>query len=167
MIPCVHSPNFEPPAVTGNRWARGFSLIEVVLCIGIVAFAFLAVFSMLPVGLTTFRQAIDNSLGSQIVQRLVGEAQQTDYPTLITTPAYLRYFDEQGNEVTADKEYLYTAEISVTAPTTLPNTSTPPTGSLATVTIKLANNPGRNPSPFASTSKVPFTTYTAMIAKNQ
>lgn len=157
----------SPLPGTACPQAAGFSLVEVVLCIGIVAFAFLAIFSLVPVGLTTFRQAIDNSLGSQIVQRLVGEAQQTDYPTLIATAAYQRYFDEQGNEVSASKDYLYTAEISVTAPTTLPNTSTPPTGSLALVTIKLANNPGHNPSPFASTSKVPYATYTALIAKNQ
>ena len=167
MFPCDHPTKPTPLTVTGRLSARGFSLVEVVLCIGIVAFAFLGVFSLLPVGLSTFRQAIDNSLGSQIVQRLVGEAQQTDYPTLIATAAYQRYFDEQGNEVTSDKDYLYTAEISVTAPTTLPNASTPPTASLATVTIKLANNPGHNPSPFASTSKVPSTTYTTLIAKNQ
>lgn len=149
------------------RRVRAFSLVEVVLCIGIVAVAFIPIFSLLPVGLTTFRQAIDNSLGSQIVQRLVGEAQQTDYPTLIATTAYQRYFDEQGNEVTSDKDYLYTVEISVNALTEIPDTSVPPTGSLATITIKLARNPGHNLSPFASTSKVPSTTYTALIAKNQ
>lgn len=147
--------------------AAGFSLVEVVLCIGIVAFAFLAIFGLLPVGLTTFRQGIDNTLGSQIVQRLVSEAQQTDYPTLIATAAYQRYFDEQGNEVISSKDYIYAAEISVIAPTTLPNTSTPATDSLATVTIKLASNPAHLPSPFASTSKVPYTTHTALIARNQ
>ena len=49
----------------------------------------------------------------------------------------------------------------------LPSTSTPPSASLATVTIKLANNPGHNPAPFASTSKVRYATYTALIAKSQ
>lgn len=145
----------------------GFSLIEVVLCIGIVAFAFLAIFGMLPVGLSTFRQAMDNSVGSQIVQRLVGEAQQTDFPALIATPSTLRYFDDQANEITVDKAYIYTVEVTVVAPTTLPNTSTPATNSLATVTIKLAYNPGHHPTPFASTSPVRFTTHTALIAKNQ
>lgn len=168
MIPRVHPTRPAPPAFTGRLPARGFSLIEVVLCIGIVAFAFLAILGLLPTGLTTFRQAIDHTLGAQIVQRLVGDAQQTDFPTLIAATApYRRYFDDQGHEVAADKDYLYTAEISVVAPTTLPSTSTPPTSSLATVTIKLANNPGHNPAPFASTSKVRYATYTALIAKNQ
>lgn len=146
---------------------HGFSLVEVVLAIGVIALAFIPIFSLLPAGLTTFRQAIDNSVGSQIVQRLVGEAQQTDYPTLIATTTYQRYFDEQGNEVASDKDYIYTAEISVNSQTELPNASVPPTGSLTTVTIKLANNPGHKPSPFAPGNRVPYTTYTALIAKNQ
>jgi len=165
----ITAPSPTCPQFPADRLARvrAFSLIEVVLCIGIVAFAFLAIFGMLPVGLSTFRQAMDNTVGSQIIQRLVGEAQQTDFPALIATSTTLRYFDDQGNEMTADKNYIYTAEITVVAPTTLPNTSTPATNSLATVTIKLANNPGRNPTPFASTSPVRFTTHTALIAKNQ
>jgi len=155
-----------PLASRRRRRADGFSLVEVVLAIGIIAFAFVAMFGLLPVGMTTFRQALDNSLGTQIVQRLINEAQQTDYPTLIATPVGpLRYFDDQGNEVTAIKDSIYTAEVSVMAPTALPpNTKT---DSLATVTIKLANNPGHLASPFAPTSKVRYATYTAFIAKNQ
>jgi uncharacterized protein (TIGR02598 family) len=159
----------------GNRFARrldlrkaGFSLVEVVLAIGVVAFAFVALFGLLPAGLSTFRQALDNSLGSQIVQRLVNEAQQTDFPTLIATPTGpLRYFDDQGNEVGAIADSIYTAEVSVAPTTKLPDTRPDPTPSLATVTVKLANNPGRNPSPFAATSKIRYATYTALIAKNQ
>lgn len=161
-------PRTNPLESGAHRRAAGFSLVEVVLSIGIVAFAFVAIFGLLPAGLTTFRQAVDNSLGSQIVQRLVNEAQQTDYPTLIAAPTGpLRYFDDQGNEVTSIQDSIYTAEITVLAPTTLPNTSTPATQSLATVTVKLAHNPARNPSPFAAASKIRFSTHTALIAKNQ
>lgn len=141
--------------------------MEVALAIGVIAFAFIAVFALLPVGLNTFRQSIDNSIGSQIVQRLFNEAQQTDFPVLIATPPARRYFDDQGNELPGIENSIYTAEITVIAPTTLPNTSTPPTASLATVVVKLANNPGHNVSPFAPTSKVSYGTYSALIAKNQ
>lgn len=144
-----------------------FSLVEVVLAIGIISFAFVAVFGLLPVGLHSFRQSIDNSLGSQIVQRLINEAQQTDYPALIATTSSLRYFDDQGREVPALKDSIYTAEVSVVAPTTLPNTTSPPTESLATVIVKLANNPGHRAAPFAAGSKVPYSTFCALIAKNQ
>jgi len=153
-----------------SKTKAAFSIVEVVLTIGIVSFAFVGMFGLLPVGLNTFRQAMDNSLGSQIVQRLVNEAQQTDYTELIKITAgapSVRYFDDQGNELTADKDYIYTAEVSVLAPTVLPNTSTPATDSLATVTVKLANNPAHKPTPFAPGSKVSYATYTALIAKNQ
>ena len=156
-------------SVRGRRRA-GFSLVEVVLAIGIVSFAFVGMFGLLPAGLNTFRQAIDNSVGSQIVQRLVNEAQQTDFPELIkitTAAPSVRYFDDQGNEMTASGNYLYYAELSVLAPTALPGASTPATQSLATVTIRLANNPGHKASPFDPGSKVSYATYTALIAKNQ
>jgi uncharacterized protein (TIGR02598 family) len=158
---------FSSKCISRSKDCGGFSLVEVILSIGVVSFAFLAMFGLMPAGLTIFRQAIDNSLGSQIVQRIVGEAQQTDYPTLIASGVTQRYFDDQGNEVASDKDYLYAAEISVLAPTELPNASVPPSDSLATVTIKLANNPGHLSSPFASASRIAFTVYTALIAKNQ
>lgn len=148
-----------------SRRQGGFSLVEVILSIGIVAFAFVAILGLLPAGLSTFRQAVDNSLGSQIVQRMVNEAQQTDFPTLIFTPKTLRYFDDQGNEVLAIKDSIYTAQVTVVAETNLPGKS--PTKSLATVTILLAHNPAQKADPFAAASKVSFSTYTAFIAKNQ
>lgn len=88
-----------------------------VLCIGIVAFAFVALFALIPMGLTTFRKTVDTTVGSQIAQRVLNEAQQTDFDLLTDgvaretnasgltfrapsrTDERLRYFDEQGNEV--------------------------------------------------------------------
>lgn len=150
-----------------RRTPTAFSLVEVVLAIGIVSFAFVGLFGLLPAGLNVFRQAIDNSVGSQIVQRLVNEAQQTDFPALITAAPTKRYFDDQGNEVTSANESLYTAEVSVLAKTEMPAATTRATDSLATITIKLANNPAHNPSPFDPGSKVPYATYFAYIAKSQ
>lgn len=148
-----------------------FTLVEVVLAIGIIAFAFVGLMALIPVGLTNFRHALDNSIGSQIMQRLVDEAQQTDYATLVATPSTMRYFDDQGNEVSDIGSSIYTVEVSVVGSTTLPNTSTPATDSLATVTLKIADNPGHNGSPFDSTGTgtrtVAYSTYTALIAKNQ
>lgn len=164
------------PTFCRNSWLlptsapAAFSLIEVVLAIGIVSFAFVGMFALLPAGMTIFRQAIDNSIGSQIVQRIVNEAQQTDFPALTAAPITTRYFDDQGNELepTAANNSLYTAEVSVLAqtPVPAPQGTTRPTASLATVTIKLANNPGHNAAPFDAGSKVPYGTYFAYIAKS-
>ncbi len=90
--------------------------MEVVLAIGVVAFAFVAILGLLPTGMTQFRQAIDTTVCAQIAQRVIGDAQQTDFDTLIDKsnlpgtanysfrgPAVnnpqFRYFDERGGEV--------------------------------------------------------------------
>ena len=94
----------------------GFSLVEVTLAIGIVAFAFVALFALLPVGMTTFKQAMDTSVTAQIAQRIAGELQVADYNAVLTDckPQILnlkanpddqhgvlprRFFDDQGNEI--------------------------------------------------------------------
>ena len=47
-----------PPRGTSNA---GFSLIEVTLAIGIIAFAFVALFGLLPTGMQTFRASVDTT----------------------------------------------------------------------------------------------------------
>lgn len=89
---------------------QGFSLVEVVLALGVVAFAFVAILGLIPAGMTTFRQAINISVCSQIGQKVISDAFQADYDTLLTplgqnqdsqTPflTNYRYFDEEGNEI--------------------------------------------------------------------
>jgi uncharacterized protein (TIGR02598 family) len=110
------------------RFTRGFSLVEVVLAVGVVAFAFVAILGLIPAGMTQFRQAIDTTVCAQIAQRVIGDAQQTNYDELIdregmearfqTTQAWTnftfraptiaqpeyRYFDERGAEVVPSTE---------------------------------------------------------------
>ena len=93
------------------RARGGFTLVEVVLAIGVVAFAFVGLFALLPSGLSLFRQAMDTSMGSQISQQVVGEAEQADFDTLVSTQnptggqnnqfytLPLRHFDDQGTEL--------------------------------------------------------------------
>ena len=93
----------------------GFSLVEVTLAIGIVASAVVVVVGLFPSGMNTFRQAMNASVGGQIAQQLISEAQQTDFDTLRSpnnipvAPDYDypvnttfnkldRYFDDQGGE---------------------------------------------------------------------
>lgn len=85
---------------------HGFSLVEVVLSVGVVAFAFLAIFSLLPAGLEVFHQAMDATVSANIVQRVTSDVEQTDFNTLLNNPTTghyftmpLRYFDEQGTEI--------------------------------------------------------------------
>ena len=87
------------------------------MAIGIVSFAFVGIFALLPAGLGVFRQAMDTSIGAQIAQRIVGEIEQTDFDSLVPPASGsppsgttldssgnfyelpFRYFDDQGIEV--------------------------------------------------------------------
>ncbi len=61
----------------------GFSLVEVVLAVGVISFAFVAIMGLIPAGLTQFRQAMDTSVGAQVAQRVIFDAEQTDFNTLV------------------------------------------------------------------------------------
>ena len=110
----------------------GFSLVEVTLALGIIAFAFVALFGLLPVGLGTFRSAIDTNNEARIVQGIVGKAIATNYNNLKKQdPKEIYYFDEEGSatdtslfEVPARKdERIYEAKYFVedaVAPTNAP-----------------------------------------------
>jgi uncharacterized protein (TIGR02598 family) len=104
IIPAA--PQFPIIPTRIRRSPAAFSLVETVLALGIVAFAFVGLMGMLPAGLQTFRKAVDTTVGAQIAQRVVGDAQQTDFdvlvPSSITGDFYVlpvRYFDDQGNEI--------------------------------------------------------------------
>ena len=57
----------------------GFSLVEITLAIGIIAFAFVALFGLLPSGLSVFRQSIDAANEMWIMQDLNTMIQVTDW----------------------------------------------------------------------------------------
>ena len=79
----------------------GFSLVEITLAIGIIAFAFVALFGLLPVGLSTLRGAIDTSNETRILQSFVGKVQVTNFNEIKTLsfPASqeIYFFDEEGS----------------------------------------------------------------------
>lgn len=131
----------------------GFSLVEVTLAIGIVAFAFVALFGLVPTGLNVFRSAIDTSIGSTILQQVVENAQQTDYDALISASGLSgsgnngnsqsgvlsdTCYDEQGDQVmqsdgtplpgtggepAARAREVYRVHVKVTVPTKIPASS--------------------------------------------
>jgi uncharacterized protein (TIGR02598 family) len=153
---------------TRRAETAAFSLTEVVLAIGIFAFGFVAVLGLLPTGLQLYRESVQTSVSSQIAQRVINEAQQTDY-TVLTDESNLpasvdaftfqapkvlagafRYFDEQGNEIIPASDTLSSSEQMRVVywvntrikPRTDRGQTTAPISSLATVTVQVANNPG-------------------------
>ena len=123
--------------------SKGFSLVEVTLAVGIVSFVFLTILGLLPTGLRTFTSAIESSVGGQILQRVINEAQQTDFDTLVSVAPTERYFDDQGNECVAGGA-IYHVNTRITAATALTSTnaSAATNASLATITLQIAKKPG-------------------------
>lgn len=152
-----------------KAWARGrsrsaFSLVEVVLSIGIVAFAFTSLFALLPAGLQVFRRAMDISLSTQIVQRVVADARQTEWSELMGSGGVRdRFFDDQGNEVAASDSFVYQVRVNVVPGTVLP-TGSPANAHLATILVQIVQNPGGMADPFSTPQNNPVLRYSALLA---
>lgn len=136
------SPATREAADSIRRRRRGaFTLVEVVIALGIIAFAFVPVIGLLPVGLDMSRQAMDATICAQIAQQLTSEVQQTDFTDIASLANVTPYwFDDQGNKVgAAATDAVYTASFTVSTSTKLPDSNTVSTGKLATVAICILN----------------------------
>ena len=178
----------QPP----GRRSAGYSLVEVMVAVGIVSFGIIAMVSMMPSGLSTFRNSMDRSISSQIAQRIVNEARQTDFTTLIgysgNASFEYRYFTDEGDEVLSgdSRPKVYAAFTEINSPILVPQGNTTFSNSnVARVRVRVANNPRtesseevknsiRNVSPIfwpdrsatPSTYKAPSVTdFTALIPK--
>lgn len=133
------------PTPDSSQSGRGFTLVEVTLALGIISFAFVAMFGLLPVGLSVSRQAIDTTIEAQIVQKLTSQALQTDFsqlskldPSIYPTAASY-YFDNEG-KTASQTNALYKAGFSVATSTSL--SANVNTQKLATVSIFVLNTKG-------------------------
>jgi uncharacterized protein (TIGR02598 family) len=117
-----------------NGQDRAFSLIEIAIALGIVAFALIPVLGVMPIGLTTLRDTVDTQVTAQIAQTIVNQAEQADYNSLAsTTTPY--YFDEQGDLLNNSTNALYSAQLAVNEPTSIPGSLATSSSNLATLTI--------------------------------
>jgi uncharacterized protein (TIGR02598 family) len=133
----------------------GFSLVEVCLAIGIVVVGFVSIIGLLPAGMDAFRSSMNTSVGAQLVQRVLNEAQQSDFYNLVggnppqTNYEFiaLRTYDEQGNELTDGNAVAGVYQVHAVAqygPAFPDDTgkNTVIMDELATVTVQIAVNPG-------------------------
>lgn len=105
--------------------ARGFSLVEVTLAIGITAVALVSLMGMLPKGMKTLQRANDQAVMGRIHQQILGEIQLTPWEDEAgggTSPVesfhgQIRFYDDQGIELFASEKggmsHVYTARVSV------------------------------------------------------
>ena len=81
----------------------GFSLIEITLAIGIIAFAFVALFGLLPTGMQTFRASVDATNDITMLQEMNAMVQVTAWDKLDTIGVDVYYFDEEGRRTDSKK----------------------------------------------------------------
>lgn len=138
-------PLFEEPKTVARRQlffrrpqirSGGFTLIETVLAIGVVSFAMISILGLVPVGLGTFRKAMNLTVESSIVQSVSGDVLRTDYTNLAATNLY---FDEQGVVAAggADAKSIYTVEVA--APQSIDAANLVSAGAAGTVLVRINN----------------------------
>lgn len=96
---------------------KAFSLVELALALGIMAFAMAGIVGLIPFGLTSFRQAMNNTVESGIIQSLTNEIFLSEFANLKSmakSEGKVYYFDADGDSISNPAEALYTAEISFT-----------------------------------------------------
>jgi uncharacterized protein (TIGR02598 family) len=144
--------------------SSGFSLVEVVIALGIVSFAFVGLFGLLPVGLNAFNNSIDATVESQIAESVITQVKQARFSTLFDTfndangnyndtkssttkpkpPETGFYYDDQGKPVTDNPiasgvdpkslNYVYSAGVQVYYNSGLPVSKAPSDSSIASGT---------------------------------
>ena len=99
--------------------------------------------------------------GSTILD--IGQTVRT-MPVILSGLVKVSRLDEQGNELQGNTGSIYSVEMKVTSPTILPSSGAASPESLATVTIKIANDPGgHRGSVFGDPAK--YTAYSALVAR--
>lgn len=172
-------PILEPALVRLRQHStRAFSLVECALALAIIGIAFVPIMGLLPAGLSTSREAINYSVGSNIAQLLFNEAQQTDFNILTANSnaeGQVRYFDYQGTEVktAGDASIVYHAKTYVVATTSYPGTDKS-NASVATVTVQVASNASNQTlvtdsatKLWARTNRQPILTFSFYVSRNQ
>lgn len=106
----------QNPARSG---VAAFSLVEVVLALGVVSFGMISIVGLLGMGLKNFHDAIDTTTEAQITQRLANELQLGSYANLTNAASTNYYFTPEGLETNAGSA-IYTATIAPPVNLTVP-----------------------------------------------
>lgn len=120
----------------------GFSLVEVAIALAIMGFACVTLIGMIPMGLTSFHQAMGNTVESEIVQNLsndmllanFSDLYQYSYANSTTTTHQTYYYNNEGSPATgtgtppSDAVYTVVVTLVPLTSTTSTSTSNSPTG---------------------------------------
>lgn len=99
----------------GGRSA--FSLVEVVLAIGLVTFAMLVIFSLMPVGLFSLQESNRQIVETEIFNTVGAELSSTpfDQVTNYMTQRFPMYFNNEGTEQSVSNNAVFIARCAAAA----------------------------------------------------
>ncbi|MCH2061546.1 MAG: Verru_Chthon cassette protein B [Verrucomicrobiales bacterium] len=121
---------------------RGFTLIETVLAIGIVATVLIALLGLLPTGSDILSEAGRSTVGARIAQQLIGEVQLAEYDDIDKFNNQQRFYNDMGTELrSGGDQVVYTARIEIESGNP-PIPGAKESEYLRRVIIKVSNNPG-------------------------
>ncbi len=96
-------PFVEERALKAVKEPQGFSLIEVVIALSVVAVAVLSIVGLLSTALLNFGNAMQKSVSTQIHDQVIHDIQQMTWDTATTPPSIpsqpTMYFDAQANRL--------------------------------------------------------------------
>jgi uncharacterized protein (TIGR02598 family) len=137
---------------------EGFSLVEVVVALGIVSFAVIAILGLIPSGLNTLKDSTGETVRAQIVRSIAASALTANFSSLNASVS----FDNAGQPLlpTDTATYpRYTVNATTDAPSFPGSTSGNFTGSLTALKIEIILKP-------ASLAKGTTNNYTLQIANS-
>lgn len=147
----------------------GFSLVEVVIAVGIMAVGITAILGLLPHGLAMTKKTADLTYQTRIFQQILSEHQAMPWAQLVAgRSGGNRHFDYEGIELEGGQENMlsFVAEIEIgTIPISLPSqTSAPPNENLRRMVVKIAATPNKDFN-FERVGRKAFATYSATLAR--
>lgn len=92
--------------------SAAFSLVEVILALGLVTFAVTVIVGLLPVGLTSINQSMNQTIEAQILRSISSQSVVADFRSLATSGLY---FDREGQPTTMANAY-YDVRVTTNAP---------------------------------------------------
>lgn len=109
---------------TACGFAAGFSLVEVVLALGVAAFAIIGIFALTQTGLVSFRDSQNESVGVSIGQQVLAQYMLARYDVLATSGPVTNYYDVRGLDTSSDStNAIYRSVSGISAATGLSSTT--------------------------------------------
>ncbi len=140
----AQAPRIRRSELRTLRLGCGFSLVEVVMAIGIVSFSMMTILALLPVGLTSLKDATDRDGITQITQQLRSDLDQIPFSsttasvvTITSLPGETSYYARNGTLLTSAAGAYFKANFAVASPA-FPGVTSSIASTSQTVTVTLS-----------------------------